>query len=43
MMQDGKYIRPECLGEWRKILYRAQNFFKHADDDSTNTLFSRRR
>jgi hypothetical protein len=31
--------RPECLGEWRKILCRAQNFFKHADDDATNTLF----
>ena len=39
MMPDGKYIRPEYIKEWRKILYRAQNFFKHADDDSTDTLF----
>ena len=27
MMPDGNYIRPECIKEWRKILYRAQNFF----------------
>jgi hypothetical protein len=39
MLPDGNYIRPERIKEWRKILYRAQNFFKHADDDSTDTLF----
>jgi hypothetical protein len=39
MLPDGNYIRPERIKEWRKILYRAQNFFKHADDNSTDTLF----
>ena len=40
MMPDGKSHPPrEYIKEWRKILYRAQNFFKHADDDSTDTLF----
>jgi hypothetical protein len=39
MLPDADYIRPGCVGEWRKILSRAQNFFKHADKDSTDTLF----
>ena len=39
MMPDSSNIRPECLDEWRRILFQAQNFFKHADQDPTDTLF----
>ena len=38
MMPNSPNIRPQFLGEWRQILNRAQNFFKHADKDPTDTL-----
>ena len=39
MLPDPEGIHPEYLAEWRKILFRAQNFFKHADKDPKDTIF----
>jgi hypothetical protein len=39
MMRDSPSIRPEYLLEWRKIMSRYGNFFKHADKDPKRTVF----
>src|SRR5438045_625911 len=39
MMPDSPHIRPERIKEWRQILRRAQNFFKHGDQDAKGTFF----
>lgn len=39
MMPDSPHIRPERLDEWRQVLRRSQNFFKHADRDAMDTYF----
>jgi hypothetical protein len=33
-----KYIKPEHLGTFQKLLYRPQNFFKHANRDPERIL-----
>lgn len=38
MMKDAKIIRPECVKEFYRILAKAENFFKHADQDPLETL-----
>ena len=38
MMKDAKIIRPECLKECHRIFAKWENFFKHADQDPSETL-----
>jgi hypothetical protein len=38
MMRDSELVHPESRKEWKKIHSEAENFFKHATEDPTDTF-----